>query len=147
MGISIIIIVIVALLMTRQLLDYNHITGNIMMIMTIVICYGIGSFILLSFAHRVSRELRSKSRLSNLMHWTVIIVQFGILITLIFMLFFGNPRIYFIKINICGKFITGYSNYVVIAFKFFSWYRASKSKSPIVLFYALAALTLSLFYF
>ena len=78
MGISIIVLVIIALLMTRQLLDYTHISGNIMMIMTIVISYGIGSFVLLSFAHRVSRELRGKSLLSNLMHWTVIIVQFGI---------------------------------------------------------------------
>ena len=90
MGISIIVIVIIALLMTRQLLDYNYITGNILYILTIVACYGIGSFVLLSFAHNVSRELRNKSRLSNIMHWTVIIVQFGILITLVCMLFFGN---------------------------------------------------------
>ena len=41
MGISIIVLVIIALLMTRQLLDYTHISGNIMMIMTIVISYGI----------------------------------------------------------------------------------------------------------
>jgi ABC-type transport system involved in multi-copper enzyme maturation permease subunit len=114
-----------------------------MMIMTVVICYGIGSFFLLSYAHRVSRELRSRSRLSNLMHWTVIIVQFGILITLIFMLFFGNPS------YILSKSIFGVSSLlatvimIVIAFKFFSWYRASKYKSSIVLFYALAALTLA----
>lgn len=114
-----------------------------MMIMTIVICYGIGSFILLSYAHRVSRELRSRSRLSNVMHWTVIIVQFGILITLIFMLFFGNPSYLLSKSIFAASSLLATVIMMVIALKFFSWYRASKSKSPIVLFYALAALTLA----
>ena len=143
MGISIIVLVIIALLMTRQLLDYTYISGNIMMIMTIVISYGIGSFVLLSFAHRVSRELRSKSLLSNLMHWTVIIVQFGILITLLFMLFFGNPGYILSKSIFAVSSLLATVIMLVIAFKFFSWYRASKYKSSIVLFYALAALTLA----
>lgn len=143
MGISIIITVIVDLLMTRQLLDYNHITGNIMMIITIVICYGIGSFILLSYAHRVSRELRSRSRLGNLMHWTVIITQFGILITLIFMLFIGNSSYILSKSIFAASSLLATVIMIIISFKFFSWYRSSMSKSPIVLFYALAALTLA----
>ena len=143
MGISIIVIVIIALLMTRQLLDYNNITGKIMFILTIVICYGIGSFVLLSFAHKVSKELRDKSRLSNLMHWTVIIIQFGILITLIFMLFFGNSGYILSKSIFAASSLLATVIMLVIAFKFFSWYRASKFKSPIVLFYALAALTLA----
>ncbi len=129
--------------MTRQLLDYNHITGNIMFITTIVVCYGIGSFVLLSFAHRVSKELRSKSRLSNIMHWTVIIVQFGILITLVFMLVFGNPEYVLSKSIFAASSILATVIMLVITFKFFSWYRASKFKNPIVLFYALAALTLA----
>ena len=143
MGISIIVIVIIALLMTRQLLDYNYITGNILYILTIVACYGIGSFVLLSFAHNVSRELRNKSRLSNIMHWTVIIVQFGILITLVCMLFFGNSGYILSKSIFLASSLLATAIMLLISFKFFSWYRASKYKSPIVLFYALAALTLA----
>ena len=143
MGISIIVIVIIALLMTRQLLDYNYISGNILYILTIVACYGIGSFVLLSFAHNVSRELRNKSRLSNIMHWTVIIVQFGILITLVFMLFFGNSGYILSKSIFLASSLLATAIMLLISFKFFSWYRASKYKSPIVLFYALAALTLA----
>jgi nitrogen-specific signal transduction histidine kinase len=143
MGITMIVIVIVALLMTRQLLDYNHMTGNILFIITIVMCYGIGSFVLLSFAHKVSRELRSKSHLSNLMHWTVIILQFGIFITLVIMLLFGNPEYILSKTIFTASSLLATVIMLVIAFKFFSWYRASKFKNPIVLFYALAALTLA----
>jgi len=143
MGISIIVIVIIDLLMTRQLLDYNHITGNIMFILTIVICYGIGSVVLLGFAHKVSRELRNKSHLSHLMHWTVIMVQFGMLITLIFMLFFGNPGYILSRSIFAISSLLATAIMIVITFKFFSWYRASKYKNPIVLFYALAALTLA----
>jgi nitrogen-specific signal transduction histidine kinase len=143
MGISIIVIVIIALLMTRQLLDYNYVSGNILYILTIVACYGLGSFVLLSFAHKVSRELRNRSLLSNMMHWTVIIVQFGILITLVFMLFFGNPGYILSKSIFLASSLLATVIMLLITFKFFSWYRANKYKSSIVLFYALAALTLA----
>ena len=59
-GISIIIIIIIDLLMTRQLLHYDSVSGNIMFICTIVVGYAVGSFILLRFAQNVSKDLRKK---------------------------------------------------------------------------------------
>lgn len=82
-GIAIIFLVIVDLLMTRQILSYNNDMEAIMFILTIIIGYGIGSWILLGYAKRVSEEIRAKSRFINLMHWTVTIVQFSLLIILL----------------------------------------------------------------
>ena len=59
-GISIIIIVIIDLLMTRQLLNYDSVSWNIMFICTIIVEYAVGSFILLRFAQNVSKDLRKK---------------------------------------------------------------------------------------
>src|SRR5215210_6910207 len=137
-GISIIFLVIVDLLMTRQLLPYNDTSEGLMFILTMSIGYGIGSIILLEYAHNVSREIRGKSRFSNIMHWSVIITQFSLFAILLVMLIFGNTGHYFSR-TVFATIIMG-----IISFKFFSWYKASNYKTPIVLFYAIAALTLAL---
>jgi nitrogen-specific signal transduction histidine kinase len=142
-GISIILLVIVDLLMTRQLLPYNGTTEGLMFVLTMSIGYGIGSIILLEYAHNVSREIRSKSKFSNIMHWSVIITQFSLFAILLVMLFFGNAghflsRAVFAFSSVFATIIMG-----VISFKFFSWYKASNYKTPIILFYAIAALTLA----
>ena len=142
-GISIILLVIVDLLMTRQLLPYNDTSEYFMFILTMSIGYGIGSIILLEYAHHVCKEIRSKSRFSDIMHWSVIITQFSLFAILLVMLFFGNTghlfsRTVFAVSSIFATIIMG-----AISFKFFSWYKASNYKTPIILFYAIAALTLA----
>ncbi|HYO06383.1 MAG TPA: hypothetical protein VER14_05325, partial [Phototrophicaceae bacterium] len=142
-GISIIFLVIIDLLMTRQLLPYTDTSEGLMFILTMSIGYGIGSLILLQYAHNVSKEIRGKSRFSNIMHWSVIIAQFSLFAILLVMLIFGNPghylsRTVFAVSSLFATIIMG-----IISFKFFSWYKASNYKTPIVLFYAIAALTLA----
>lgn len=141
-GIAIILLVIVDLLMTRQILSYNNDMEAIMFILTIIIGYGIGSWILLGYAKRVSAEIRAKSRFINLMHWTVTIVQFSLLIILLVVLFsnttgFLSPSVFAVS-SIVASIIMG-----VISFKFFSWYRLSNYKNFTILFYGIAAILLA----
>jgi signal transduction histidine kinase len=142
-GISIIIIVIIDLLMTRQLLNYDSGSGNIMFICTIMIGYALGSFILLRFAHNVSNDLRKKSRISYAMHWSVVVVQGMLLLILMIMLLFGNPGYVLSRFVFAVSSVLATAIMIIITYKFFSWYKASKYKNPIVFFYALAALTLA----
>ena len=51
----------------------------IIFILTIIVGYGIGSWILLEYTKRVSKDIRAKLRYINLMHWTVTIIQFCLL--------------------------------------------------------------------
>jgi hypothetical protein len=89
-GFAIIFVVIIDLLMTRQILAYTNYTELLMFILTIIIGYGIGSWILLGYTGEVSKELRTKSRFINLTHWTVVISQFSFLGILLFILFSNN---------------------------------------------------------
>ncbi len=86
-GAIVILLVIIDLLMTRQILPYSNDSEFIMLILTVVIGYGIGSFILLRYTGGVSREIRDKSRFINLIHWSVTIIQFSLLGLLLFVLF------------------------------------------------------------
>ncbi|MGD9533942.1 MAG: ATP-binding protein [Candidatus Nitrosocosmicus sp.] len=142
-GISMIIIVIVDLLMTRQLLSYDPTTGRIMFVLTIIVGYGFGTYVLLVFAHHVSKGLRQKSRLSSSIHWSVIVIQTILLCVLIVMLLYGNPDYIFSRFVFAISSVLATAIMTVLTYKFFSWYKASKYKNSIVLFYALATLTLA----
>ena len=73
-GAAIISVIIIDLLMTRQILPYTSDMEVLMFILTVVIGYGIGSWILLRYTTQISKEIRAKSLFINLMHWTVIII-------------------------------------------------------------------------
>ncbi|MGN6559455.1 MAG: hypothetical protein ACTHJ2_02925, partial [Candidatus Nitrosocosmicus sp.] len=92
LGISIILIAIIDLLVTRQLLPYNDLSQSIMFILTVSVGYGVGSWILLEYAHRVSKEIRNRSLFCNIMHWSVIITQFALFGVLLVMLFLGTTN-------------------------------------------------------
>jgi len=91
-GISIIFITIIDLLVTRQLLPYNNTSQALMFISTVLIGYGVGSWILLEYAHRVSKEIRNKSHFCNTMHFSVIIIQFILFGILLIMLILGTTN-------------------------------------------------------
>jgi hypothetical protein len=143
-GAAIILIVIIDLLMTRQILPYYNDTEAIMFILTLGVGYGLGSWILLGYVKRVSKEIRAKSRFINLMDWTVTVIQFSLLGILLFILFSGNsnrflsPTVFAIS-SIAATAIMG-----VIAFKFFSWYKLSSSKNLTVLLYGIAAIAIAM---
>jgi hypothetical protein len=141
-GIAIIFIAIIDLLTTRQILPYNNDTEAIIFILTIVIGYGIGSWILLSFTKRVSEDIRARSRFINLIHWTVTIIQFsmlGILLVVLFSNITGllSPLVLAVT-SIVASIIMG-----VTSFKFFSWYRLSNYKNFTILCYGVAAILLA----
>jgi hypothetical protein len=145
-GIVIIFPVIIDLLVTRQVLpSYKEIEITIF-VLTVTIGYGIGSWILLGYIGRVSKEIRAKSGFINLMHWTVKVVQFSLLGILLFVLFSNSPtntrflsHTVFAVSSILATVTMG-----VISFKFFSWYKLSEYKNFTVLFYGIAALTLGM---
>src|ERR687897_622088 len=141
-GAVMISIVIIDLLMTRQILPYTNDSEVIMFILTVVIGYGIGSWILLQYTTQISKEIRTKSRFINLMHWTVIIIQFSLFVVLLFMLFSNtgsrilSPSVFAVS-SITSSIVIG-----LISFKLISWYKLSHYKNLIILFYGIAALTL-----
>jgi hypothetical protein len=63
-------ILIIDLLTSRQLLRDGTLNTNtyetIIFILTVVIGYGIGSFILLTYTGRISRDLRTRSQFINI---------------------------------------------------------------------------------
>ena len=143
-GIIIIFIVIIDLLMTRQILPYTNDMETLMFILTVFIGYGVGSWLLLGYITQVSKEIRAKSRSINIMHWTVIIIQFCLFFILLSMLFNNNnsnrflsPLVFAVS-SVTGSIVLG-----VITYKLFSWYRLSNFKNLVILLYGIAAFTLA----
>jgi hypothetical protein len=141
-GAVIISIVIIDLLMTRQILPYTYNMEVIMFILTIAIGYGIGSWILLRYTTQISKKIRAKSRFINIMHWTVIVIQFTLLVILLLILFsntghlFLSPTVFAIS-SIASSIVIG-----LIGFKFFSWFKLNNKKNLVILFYGIAAFAL-----
>ena len=142
-GAAIIFLVIIDLLMTRQILAYNNDTETIMFVLTVVIGYGLGSWILLGYVKQVSKEIRAKSRFMNLIHWAVTIIQFCFLGMLLLMLFSNTTGslspLVFATSSIFATIIMG-----ITTFTFFSWYKLSKHKNMTILLYGIQPLTLAL---
>ena len=143
-GIIIIFIVIIDLLMTRQILPYTNDMETLMFILTVIIGYGVGSWLLLGYITQVSKEIRAKSLSINIMHWTVIIIQFSLFLMLLYMLFNNNnynrflsPLVFAVS-SITGSIVLG-----LITYKLFSWYRLSNFKNLVILLYGIAAFTLA----
>ena len=143
-GIIIIFIVIIDLLMTRQILPYTNDMETLMFILTVFIGYGVGSWVLLGYITQVSKEIRIKSKIINIMHWTVIVIQFSLFLMLLSMLFnnSGNSRflspLIFAVSSVTASIVLGH-----ITYKLFSWYRLSRYKNLVILFYGIAAFTLA----
>ena len=141
-GVAIFFILIIDLLMTRQILPYTKDMEILMFILTVVIGYGIGSWILLGYTTQISKDIRTKSRFINLMHWSMVIIQFSLFLVLLLMLIsntgnrFLSPSIFAVS-SIASTIILG-----IISFKLISWYKLTSYKNLVILFYGIAALTL-----
>ena len=135
----VIILVVVDLLMTRQILPYNNTSETVMFILTVVVAYGVGSWILLGYTKQAISGLRAKSHFINIMYWAVTIIQFCLLAILVFVIFNNSSRfpvlsVYLIS-SISALIIIG-----IISFKFFSWYSRGK-RNVMVLFFGIATAT------
>src|SRR5713101_6792943 len=115
----VIFLVVVNLLMTRQIVPYNNTSETVMFILTVVVAYGIGSWILLGYTKQAIRGLRAKSRFINIMYWGVTIIQFCLLAILVFVIFNDSSRFPVLSVYLISSFlaliIIG-----IISFKFFS---------------------------
>jgi hypothetical protein len=140
-GAAVIFLVIISLLTTRQILPYNTDSELILFITTIIVCYGFGSWFLLRYSDKVSRELRASSPLINGIHLATVVIQFillGILVSTMFSDVRVLPTSVYAISSAAATVIMG-----LISYKFFSWYKMNK-RNYTVLFYALAAVTLAL---
>ena len=61
--------------MTRQILPYGTASASVvefvLFVLTVVIGYGIGTWAVIGYTGKISKELRTKSRLINIMYLTV----------------------------------------------------------------------------
>jgi hypothetical protein len=156
----IIILVILDLLMTRQILPYGTASASIveivLFVLTVVIGYGLGTWAIIGYTGKISKELRIRSRLINGMYLTVTIIQFSLLGILLFMIYNNSischdyfslctnsysriliTSVYAIS-SIAATIIMG-----LMSFNFFSWYR-SNTRNFMLLFYGLASISLAI---
>ena len=150
-GIVLTVIVIYGLLMTRQILFFDVNVETIFFIITVVVGYGIISWILLKYTEKITAELRSKSRFIRNIQMAIKIIQFslfGILLISVFnQLIYGpynsNSRYFSVSVFAISSAISGII-LGLLAYKFFSWYRLTDKKNIVVLFYGLAAAALAI---
>jgi len=135
----VIFLVVVDLLMTRQIVPYNNTSETVMFILTVVVAYGVGSWILLGYTKQAISGLRAKSHFINIMYWAVTIIQFCLLAILIFVIFNNSSRIPVLSVYLISSF-SALSIIGIISFKFFSWYSRGK-RNVMVLFFGIATAT------
>lgn len=148
------LLLIIDLLSTRQILYPTGTYQTVLFMLIVIVGYGIASWILLEYTRRLTIDLRSKSRLMNMMYWGVTIVQFSLLGLLAFSIYNNSTSCtgYF-EFCTSSVFLTT-SVYVISAiaaciilgimsFKFFAWYKTNK-RNLMVLFYGIAAVTIAI---
>jgi signal transduction histidine kinase len=150
----IVVIIILDLLATRQILYLDNGSEIILFALTVVIGYGVCSWVLLEYTRKITASLRSKSTLANIMHWAVITIQFSLFAILLFILFNNSINCYQYFSKCTNVRLQTTSVYVIssigasvimgiVSFKFFSWYKLNK-RNFMVLFYGLAAATFAI---
>src|SRR5262245_28432253 len=136
------VIVTLDLLATRQIIPLDIISEPMLFILTIVIGYGIGSVFLFGYTHRITKEVRKKSSLINILHITAWLVQFSLLGLLIVVAVTNKTGLLTASIYAISSFSACFIM-AVISVKFFGWFN-SKNKNKIILIFGLAGATLAL---
>src|SRR5678809_854737 len=83
----IVVLVVLDLLATRQILYFDNTYEITLFLLTVVVGYGAGSWILLEYTRKTTANLRNKSKLLNIMHWSVTTIQFSLFAVLLYILF------------------------------------------------------------
>src|ERR671933_2798186 len=155
-----IVLIILDLLMTRQILPYGTASASIveiaLFVLTVIIGYGIGTWAIVGYTGKISKELRVKSRLINAMYLTVLIIQLSLLGILLFVIYNNSVSChdYFSLCTTTSSRVSITSVYAIstiaataimglISIKLFSWYSSSK-RNFMLLFYGLAAASLAI---
>jgi nitrogen-specific signal transduction histidine kinase len=136
------VLITLDLLATRQVIPVDALSGPLFFIATVVIAYGIGSFVLFVYTSKVTKEIRQKSHLIQAMHLSSWGVQFSLLFLLILVVYTGSTGFLTSSIYTIASF-SACLVMSIISLKFFSWYN-SKNKNKIILIFALTSAALAL---
>jgi hypothetical protein len=158
----IIVLLSVILFSVRQnILTYDNTSETIFFILTVVIAYGIGSWLLLGYVKQTSRTTMAtrttttttttnttaagntfqKSPVISLLRIAVVMVQFAMLGIMLYVIFDRTSEYLMPYVN---AVTSGFATIIlgVFAYKFANWYKLS-NKKLVVLLYFLTVLTLA----
>jgi hypothetical protein len=130
-AIAITTVIIIDYLASRQMFPYDNFSGAIIFGLTIV-AGAIGSFIILKYVSQASADVRTRSLLFDRMFKVVATVMLVLIATFVAM--FLGFYYYNVSVRYLAYFVFSLSTIVsmgimiIIGFKFFSWYRVSKSR-------------------
>jgi hypothetical protein len=149
-------LITIDLLATRQILFFDNTWQTIIFVLTIVVAYGLGSLILLTYTRKVSAVelVEKRNHFMKIIYFGVVIVQFSLL-TILISIIVGNsvncPN--YVSLCMATRPLATSINAIastgagiilgVISFKFFSWFRTS-NRNVMVLLYGLAAASLAM---
>jgi hypothetical protein len=146
-SICITFILVIDTLTSRQILPYDNTSGALLSVSNLVIGYGLGPWIIFSYANRVSKDITSTHSFVKRIIQFAVVSQLLLLVlfTMVFVEFYiyeNSTRflssLAFAISTISASFIMGY-----IAWKFFLWFKLS-NRNITILIYGLAASSLAI---
>ena len=154
-AISVVIITLLSFILFsvhQNILTYDNTSETVYFILTVVIAYGIGSWLLLGYVNQTVRTTTTtsakagstiqRSPLISLLHITIVIVQFAMLGIMLFVIFDRTSEYLMPYVN---AITSGFATIILgaFAYKFAKWYILS-NKKLVVLLYFLTVLTLAI---
>src|SRR6476659_513358 len=135
-------LVTIDLLATRQVIPVDSFSEPIIFILTVVIGYGIGSWVFFVYTSQTTKEVRQKSPLIKWIHLSMWAVQFFLAFLLILVICTNNTSVLTSSIYTISS-LSATCILTIMSIKFFMWYSAKK-ESKIILVFALTLATLAL---
>lgn len=86
-------LVTIDLLATRQVIPVDSFSEPVIFILTVVIGYGIGSWVLFVYTSQITKEIRQKSALIKWMHLSMWAVQFFLAFLLILVIYTNDTSV------------------------------------------------------
>src|SRR5215217_8146662 len=156
-AISAVIIALLSLILfsvRQNILTYDNTSETVYFVLTVVIAYGIGSWLLLGYVKQTTRTTTTtttttaggspiqRSPLISLLHIAVVIVQFAMLGIMLFVIFDRTSEYLMPYVN---AITSGFATIILgaFAYKIAKWYILS-NKKLVVLLYFLTVLTLAI---
>jgi hypothetical protein len=148
-GVIIALLSVILFSVRQNILTYDNTLETVYFILTVVIAYGIGSWLLLGYVKQTARTTTSaagaiihSSSLISLLHLAVVIVQFAMLGLMLFVIFDRRSEYLMPYVNaITSVFATIIM--IAFAFRILRWYRKG-NRRLLVLLYFLTALTIAI---
>ena len=136
------VLVTIDLLATRQVIRVDSFSEPVIFILTVVIGYGIGSWVLFVYTSQITKEIRQKSPLIKWMHLSMWVVQFFLAFLLILVIYTNDTSVLTSSIYTISS-LSATCILTIMSVKFFMWY-STKKESKIILVFGLTAAALAL---